>query len=412
MAIKLQTTGSKPKARVKNTPKGGITITIPSGAHPTPKPKKLGEWVGSRVARSRVGKHWVGRATRGVWRFGRREADGWRERRKARGEGRDPKTPTRRSKLAQKARTVGKDAVHIERVNSCSGCGQTFTVRGLREHTCSGSAQKSPKADRTPKAAAPASQPNTGGGQLGPAHAASMKAANGRNWRRRNRAARREDMTRSERFKDGAGRWWGRATNNLAVCSKCGWTLRADETHDCQTTPAAPTPPAPNAAAAAPPATPPGPQGSTGSTNGKGPAMANGTATNGAAPAVPSGATNTASTAPIVAAWSGWNQDHPKYHIEMTAKMTATRQAVQQSAAMVRDFQAWMVRPRPNGGGGFHPICAQPLTGAEARMTEAGVAFTEALMAIERVYAPILEHHRSGTPDPGQEYLSDGRVKN
>lgn len=404
MAIKLNTAGSKaPKPKIKNGPKGNITITIPSTAHTAPKPKTVGQWIGNRLARSSLGKHWVGRATRGVWRFGRREAEGWRDRREARAQGRDPKIPTRRSKLAQTARKIGKDAVHIERINSCGGCGQTFTARGLKEHTCSGSAQKTGK-DKAAKTPAP--QPSTGGGQLGPAHAASLKVAQGRSWRRQNRKQRQENMTRGERFTDRAGRLWGRVTNNLPTCVHCGWTLRLDEAHECQVVSAPPPAPA---------ATPPGPQGSPGSSesnkNGKGPAMANGTtATNGSAgPAAPA---NTADAAAIVAAWSAWNQAHPKIHQEMTAKMAATRQAVLQAAAQVRDFQAWMVRPRQNGGGGFHPLCAQPLTGAEARFTEGAVAFTETVMTIERVYAAILEHHRSGTPDPGQEYLSDGRVKN
>lgn len=100
---------------------------------------------------------------------------------------------------------------------------------------------------------------------------------------------------------------------------------------------------------------------------------------------------------------SAWANEMPNTHEEMTAKMNATRAAMSQMGAMVGQFQQAMVAK------GFHPECVQPLTGTATHLAEAGNGCTEALMAIERVYAALLAHYRSGTPDPGQTYLSDGR---
>lgn len=136
------------------------------------------------------------------------------------------------------------------------------------------------------------------------------------------------------------------------------------------------------------------------------PASTNGTS----APAANSGPSD-ASAAGIVAAWSQWSQAHPEFHDQMTNKMQSTRIAMQQAARMVEAFQQWMVAPRQSGGGGFHPMCVQPLSSVAARLAEAGNGFTETILAIERVYQAQLEMYRAGTPSPGEKYLSNGTAR-
>lgn len=117
------------------------------------------------------------------------------------------------------------------------------------------------------------------------------------------------------------------------------------------------------------------------------------------------GGSGTASAQALVSAMQAWANEMPTTHQEMTAKMNASREAFAQMSQLIGQFQQAMVAKR------FHPECAQPLTGVANHLAEGANGFTETLMTIERVYAPLLAHYRSGTPDPGQEYLSDGRVR-
>lgn len=434
---------AKPKPTVKISRNGRIRIS--STAHRGPKPKTFRQYVAKRISRwadKRGGStfgaaaRFTSRTMRVTYRRGRKEAEGWRKRRTERANG---TRPTRRQSFTG---TVARGRQRFAGVTYCGGCGQSFTARGARSHVCPqnhapGTGAAPPKAPAAPKPAtaktskskatapAPTAAPTSGGpsvAQLGPNYARSKKQADARAWHRNNRAQRKQDMTVSQRAKDRIGRGWGRFTNRMAVCHTCGWTVRDGEQHDCK--PGGPAQPGGNTSTpngtTAPPQQPSGPPPAPmpvppatpgtqapGSQNGAPPVTA--PAGNGTKPSTsPNSAPSDASAAGIVAAWSAWAQAHPIYHDEMTAKMQATRQACTQMARLVEDFQRWMVAPRPSGGGGFHPLCAQPLSIVAARFAEAGNGMTETLLAIERVYQPVLEMYRAGTPDPGSTYLSNG----
>jgi predicted Zn-ribbon and HTH transcriptional regulator len=365
---------------------------------------------------------------------------------------------------------IKKDLFTLDHRQHCTGCGQNFVSdRALGLHTCPQNkgpknSAPVPKAPKTPKAKkgaptastpapagspAPAANPVPAGatpGQLGPAHARTKAQLQAQAWRKHNTAQRKADMTRTQRAKDRMSRAWGRAINRDAVCTHCGWVVKDGEAHDCSKLP---TPtnlddPAAVAAKAAASQTAPASAPTATTTakatgfaaiaaamtarahgrkqaqqsaqpNGKGPGM---TAPAPAAPAPPAsgngaprtgggggtgGGAGAASAQALVQAMSAWANEMPNTHEEMTAKMNATRAAMSQMGSLVGQFQQAMVAK------GFHPECVQPLTGTATHLAEAGNGCTEALMAIERVYAALLAHYRSGTPDPGQTYLSDGR---
>ena len=452
-------TRSSPKPKVRRTSGGSITITIPSAGHrpPVRKPKTTRQYIGTRVSKW-MGKYKWGRAIRGVHRFGRREAEGWRNRREARAANRPPDIPSRRSILADKAR-ARHEAIKtkLAGTHSCAGCGQDFaTGRALGEHTCASSpARKTPTSqaaaggaamgkavaaaakgkidhsnvDPNLAAAAHAAAAQITAQQLGPEHRRAKARVAGREWRKHNKAQRKADMTVGQRIKDRAARGKDRALNRAGRCVQCGWTIRDGEDHDCQ----APRPtnlddPAAVAAAAAGAATaattpsaaataqqmtqrswlrrnrrqPTQPQQPQGGTAMTAPAPAAPPANGGASGG---GGSGTASAQALVSAMQAWANEMPTTHQEMTAKMNASREAFAQMSQLIGQFQQAMVAKR------FHPECAQPLTGVANHLAEGANGFTETLMTIERVYAPLLAHYRSGTPDPGQEYLSDGRVR-
>lgn len=452
----------KPKLRlggVRRTSGGSITITIPSAGHrpPVRKPKTFKQWVGQRGSKW-MGKRWWTRALRGVHRAGKREAEGWRNRREARKQNRPPDIPSRRSILADKAR-ARHEAIKtkLAGTHSCAGCGQSFaTGRALGEHACaSNQAPKTPTSqaaaggaamgkavaaaakgkidhsnvDPNLQSAAHAAAAQITAQQLGPEHRRAKARVAGREWRKHNKAQRKADMTVGQRIKDRAARGKDRALNRAGRCVQCGWTIRDGEDHDCQ----APRPtnlddPAAVAAAAAGAATaattpsaaataqqmtqrswlrrnrrqPTQPQQPQGGTAMTAPAPAAPPASGGAPGGGGSGA---ASAQALVSAMQAWANEMPTTHQEMTAKMNASREAFAQMSQLIGQFQQAMVAKR------FHPECAQPLTGVANHLAEGANGFTETLMTIERVYAPLLAHYRSGTPDPGQEYLSDGRVR-
>lgn len=453
-------TRSSPKPKVRRTSGGFITITIPSaGGHrpPVRKPKTFKQWMGQRGSKW-MGKRWWTRALRGVHRAGKREAEGWRNRREARKQNRPPDIPSRRSILADKAR-ARHEAIKtkLAGTHSCAGCGQSFaTGRALGEHACaSNQAPKTPtpqaaaggaawgkavaaaakgkidhsNVDPNLQAAAHAAAAQITAQQLGPEHRRAKARVAGREWRKHNKAQRKADMTVGQRIKDRAARGKDRALNRAGRCVQCGWTIRDGEDHDCQ----APRPtnlddPAAVAAAAAGAATaamtpsaaaaaqqmtqrswlrrnrrqPTQPQQPQGGTAMTAPAPAAPPASGGAPGGGGSGA---ASAQALVAAMQSWANEMPATHAEMTAKMNASREAFMQMSQLIGQFQQAMVAKR------FHPECAQPLTGVASHLAESANGFTETIMTIERVYAPLLAHYRSGTPDPGQEYLSDGRVR-
>jgi hypothetical protein len=458
MATRVQT---KPKPRVSSRG-GNITITIPSAGIRPPKPKTARQWMAQRASKW-MGKRWWTKGIRQTYRLGAREAAGWRDRREARAQNRPPNIPTRRSVLADKARTaqarIKKDLFTLDHRRHCSGCGQNFVNdREMGLHQCAqnkgpkkaAAVPKTPKASKTKKAApantpapAPASPVPAGPtpGQLGPAHAQTKARLQAQEWRKHNKAQRKADMTPGQRAKDRASRMWGRAVNRDAVCAHCGWVVKDGEDHDCSKLPTPtnlddPAAVAAKAARQAPAtSTPAAPAAATGfgaiaaamtarahgrkqaqqqpaQPNGKGPGMtapatappasSNGAPASGGGGGTGGGA-GAASAQALVQAMSAWANEMPTTHEEMTAKMNATREALSQMGSMVGQFQQLMVAK------GFHPECVQPLTGSATHLAEAGNGATETLMAIERVYAPLLAHYRSGTPDPGQTYLSDGR---
>jgi hypothetical protein len=460
MATQVRT---KPKPRVSSRG-GNITITIPSAGIRPPKPKTARQWMAQRAGKW-MGKRWWTKGIRQTYRLGAREAAGWRDRREARAQNRPPNIPTRRSVLADKARTaqarIKKDLFTLDHRRHCAGCGQNFVNdREMGLHQCPENkgpkkaaavpkAAKAPKAKKAASTATPATagpttpSPAAGAGQLGAGYAASKRQLEIKQWRRHNAEQRKANMTLGQRAKDRAGRAWGRATNRAAVCSRCRWVIRDGEDHDCSTVPTPTNLDDPAAVAAkaaeqtpaASAATPTATAAATGfgaiaaamtvrahgrkqaqqsaATNGKGPGMtapatAPTAAGNGNAPRASGGSgtgggAGAASAQALVQAMTAWANEMPTTHEEMTAKMNATREALSQMGSMVGQFQQLMVAK------GFHPECVQPLTGTATHLAEAGNGATETLMAIERVYAPLLAHYRSGTPDPGQTYLSDGR---
>jgi hypothetical protein len=396
----------------------------------TPRaPRTFRQYVAHRGSRW-LARSWPGRRLRGTWRFGRAEVFAIRERRAAKAEGREPKFPTRRSVLAKRVRAGGskvKAAVTVNHTFHCAGCGQDFTSdRSLRGHTCAQNHAPAapPVAAATPAAtkaaapvkaaakpkAAPAAPANATAPAAGswPGHDEALSRAHGRRWRRANAEQRKADMTRGQRARDRAGRVLGRAMNRAGTCVACGWVVREGEKHDCQPAvntaapgaqPATPVIPAQRAA---PSTKSPAPNGS-GSPNGKGPTVAssNGTAT------APGTAVATASSAAIVAAAQAWAVEYPETHEDMIRKMESTRQAFLAVAQQLEAFQQWMVVPRKAGGGGMHPVCAQPLTAASSAVAEASNSFTTVYMAIEQQYGAVLEHYRSGAPDPGAKYFGE-----
>jgi hypothetical protein len=453
MATRVQT---KPKPRVSSR-RGNVTITIPTSGIRPPKPKTARQWMAQRAGRW-MGKRWWTKGLRGAYRLGAKEAAGWRDRRQARTQNRPPNIPTRRSVLAGKARTaqarLKKDLFTLDHRRHCTGCGQNFVNdREMGLHQCPENkgpkkAAPVPKTPKTKKAAptastAPASPVPAGAtpGQLGPAHAQTKARLQAQEWRKHNKAQRKADMTPGQRAKDRASRMWGRATNRDAMCVHCGWVVKDGEAHDCSKLPtptnlddpaavaakAAGQAPAASTSAATTAATGFGAiaaamtarahgrkqaQQQSAQPNGKGPGMTapatappaggNGAPASGGGGGTGGGA-GAASAQALVQAMSAWANEMPTTHEEMTAKMNATREAMSQMGAMVGQFQQLMVAKQ------FHPECVQPLTGMATHLAEAGNGATETLMAIERVYAPLLAHYRSGTPDPGQTYLSDGR---
>lgn len=466
MATRVQT---KPKPRVSSR-RGNVTITIPTSGIRPPKPKTARQWMAQRAGKW-MGKRWWTKGIRQTYRLGAREAAGWRDRREARAQNRPPNIPTRRSVLAGKARTaqkIKKDLFTLDHRRHCAGCGQNFVNdREMGLHQCPENlgpkkaapvpqATKAPKAKKATSTAAPAAStaapatagpttpsPAAGAGQLGPGYAASKRQLEIKQWRRHNAEQRKANMTLGQRAKDRAGRAWGRATNRAAVCSRCHWVIRDGEDHDCSTVPTPTNLDDPAAVAAkaagqvpaASAATPTATAAAAGfgaiaaamtvrahgrkqaqqsaATNGKGPGMTAPTtaptaAGNGNAPRASGGSgtgggAGAASAQALVQAMTAWANEMPTTHEEMTAKMNATREAFSQMSAMIGQFQQHLVAK------GFHPECVQPLTGAATHLAEAGNSFTQTIMTIERVYAPLLAHYRSGTPDPGQTYLSDGR---
>lgn len=462
-------TRSSPKAKVRRTSGGSITITIPSTGHRAPvrKPKTFKQWMGQRGSKW-LGRRWWGRALRGVHRASKREADGWRNRREARKQNRPPDIPSRRSILASKAR-ARHEAIKakLAGTHSCAGCGQSFaTGRALGEHACAKNRKaKAPKTQATTQAAAAGGaalgkavaaaakgkidhstrpDPNLMAAghaaaaaitaeQLGPKYLKAKARASGRDWRKHNKDQRKADMTFGQRIKDRAARGKDRALNRAGRCVQCGWTVREGEDHDCQTPrptnlddPAAVAAAAAGATAAATaapsaattaqqmtrrswlrrnqqPQQQPTPQGRQAAMTAPAPAAPPAAGGNGATGSG-GGGSGTAAAQALVSAMQAWANEMPTTHQEMTAKMNASREAFAQMSQLIGQFQQAMVAKR------FHPECAQPLTGVANHLAEGANGFTETLMTIERVYAPLLAHYRSGTPDPGQTYLSDGRV--
>ena len=438
------TTTRRPKARPK--PKVTVSrngqIRISSTAHRGPKPKTFRQYVAKRISRwadKRGGStfgaaaRFTSRRMRGTYRIGKRESAAWRKRREERATGGRPaRRDVLKSNVTESVARV-KKAAGGPGVVQCGGCRQSFTHRAARTHAanCPGTGAtpkpasapkpKTTKAKgKTPAAPTPTPTPPpvpaSGTPQLGPKHSKQRaeleKRVRARAWHRENRERRRQEMTRAQRARDRVGRGWGRFTNRMAVCHSCGWTVRDGETHDCkpphvqQPAPTSTTSPASPASGTTPSPGPAAPGSQNGAPPMTAPASTNGTS----APAANSGPSD-ASAAGIVAAWSQWSQAHPEFHDQMTNKMQSTRIAMQQAARMVEAFQQWMVAPRQSGGGGFHPMCVQPLSSVAARLAEAGNGFTETILAIERVYQAQLEMYRAGTPSPGEKYLSNGTAR-
>jgi hypothetical protein len=484
LATQTQVRKTKPRNRSQRV---GKTATIRHTTTPK-KPKTFKQWAGQRGSKW-MGRHWSTRAVRGLYRFGRREADGIRRRRADTKANRPHSMPSRRAMLARKmararakARTGFRKIALADQHTHCLGCGQNFrNIRGYNEHACAqnhGTKAKapvpkvqSPTAPAAPKPAAkpkvkaskPASNGGTaaaaaGGAALGAAMAAAAKGkidhsnhpaqpaapaaeekppmgpmaakaharARGRQWRQENKARRKQDMKWHERARDRAGREAGAAVGRNAKCVQCGWKIRPGEQHDCQGRRSnAKTGPDPAAGAQSPPAAPakapapaktPAPAPSKpvavpkpangGGATGKGAAMTAPATTNGSAPTPSgnsSGGPGPGLAAALVQAWGAWCQDIPEFHDDMIVKMNATREAMGQIATMLQDHAAQLVAAE------FHPECVTPLLSASAQTLETANHFTNVLMAIERVYGPLLNHYRSGIPDPGEKYLSSGR---
>jgi len=124
-------------------------------------------------------------------------------------------------------------------------------------------------------------------------------------------------------------------------------------------------------------------------------------ATNGAA-ASNGGGPGVAHANALLKAKTAWAQDVPNYYDELVAKMEATRQAYGAMAGQIQEHVNLLVQA------GFHPMTCQPLMLAAASLAESANHYTGMVMACEQVYANILAHYRSGVPDPGEQFLSNG----
>lgn len=399
----------------------------------TRKPKTFGQWLGMKGSKA-MGRGTVARGMRGTWRFGKKEAEGWRERRTAAKEHRDPTIPTRRARAREglKAKIDGHRSFTV-----CHSCGSSLDQTEATNHDC----VRGGKAERGAKARAQMAELD---------RRAPVLSQEAQDHLAAHKAMRKRQMTFKQRTVDTVMRNVAHGMGFAADCPSCGRILYGDERHQCRkpdpkpdpkpaATPAASSTPAatPVGSSSAPPPAGPGAvstapllrtpvpaaapaAGSTPATPKAAPATATTPAspaattssTNGKRPAMTAPASTPTTTAGVSAAARAIIQGFTVVGNEPLTTLHALqynfaslREAFRHGTLSIEQMQNIVGAPLGGTNERLDPPCLESLSLIPIALAESALALDRTIAAVRARYRDIINHYESGVPTPGKKFF-------